>query len=265
MPAGVVAPHQVAALNSDWQWEAGVDYLSDDPTGPTAQLATRHESDDMRIYDLWLSGPRDDAKVGGHDATVEDFGDQFAITWEILPGQLAQLMISQVDRATALARAENVRPAGPAEWARMQRDAEPPAGRIDRYGPEPEYSPDHPLRVKLGRFELWAFLSDGDDGGLCHWLGEDHEDRSGGCTSGDTRAEGLPPASPGRYPVAGYGVAPKGTTSITGDVAVKVTFGPTTSRGRLFVFEARGDTMPSTLTFLDDAGKQLGETDVLVV
>ena len=261
VPAGVTKPPEVAELDHDWVWTYMVQYSS--PDGGSFSVATRAETEASHIYDLWLSGPRDDLDVQGLDASIDDIDGSYVLTWEPVPGQLVEVLTNSVDEATALAFAETVRPATTAEWAHVQElFADTPPGD-ERTGVEPP--PDDAAHRELadGTTEVWGWL--GDDGGLCYEVDDDGALASQLCTGEPTKVLGVSPTNDGgalTWDVpAAVGVAPEATTSIDGG---EVTLGAQVDGGRIFVWELTDGEMPDSLTFRDAAGNEIATADVLV-
>jgi hypothetical protein len=239
-----------------------VDYAS--PDGESFTLSTTALSEAEHIYHLWRAGPRDDAQVQGHDASVEDIDGSFVVMWEPSPSQLVEVLTNGVDRETALAFAETVRPAADAEWVDLQGrvTSSPEDGLVDNT-PAP---PDEAVRRELAdsSTEVWGWL--GDDGGLCYQV-HVGGDMSSQLCHGDPAAEvlGVSPSNVDGELVwdapAVVGVAPEGSVSIDGG---EVTFGEPVDGGRLFVWEFFEGEMPDSLTFRDIDGDEIATIDVLV-
>lgn len=262
VPPDVTVPPKLTELNSDWNWTYMVDYAS--PDGANFSLSTMALSEAARIYHLWLAGPRGDAQVQGHDASVEDIDGAFVVVWEPSPSQLVEVLTNGVDRATALAFAETVRAASDAEWADLQGQvtSSPEDGLVDNT-PAP---PDGAVHRELadGSTEVWGWL--GDDGGPCYQVHVDGDQSSQLCAGGSpTDVVGVSPSNVDGELIwdvpAAVGVAPEGTASIDGG---EVTFGEPVDGGRLFVWELFAGEMPDSLTFRDIDGEEIATIDVVV-
>ena len=263
MPAGVATPPQVAVLNDDWTTAHEVAYRA--PDGGAVSVSTRAQTDPMRIYDLWRSGPRDGGEVNGHPASVEDIDGSYIVTWEPAAGQLVWILTNGMDEAAALDAAAAVRPATPAEWADVQEQAanavpDEPAGESGV-----EQPPDDAAHRLLtdGVTEVWGWPS--AEGGPCYKVTEGGSE-SRGCTGDpETMVVGISPSSTNNGPMettpAAVGLAPAGTASIDG---AEVTFGPDELGGRPFVCEFTDGEMHDTVTFRDAAGTDLGTAEVSV-
>ena len=97
MPAGVATPPQVAVLDDSWTWAYTVTYQA--PGGGSVTVSTRAQTDPMRIYDLWRAGPREDAEVNGHPASLDDLDGSYIVTWEPAAGQLVEVLTNGMDEA----------------------------------------------------------------------------------------------------------------------------------------------------------------------
>lgn len=285
VPAGVTKPPEVAKLHAAKDDAYSVEYWR--PAGGPVYVSTRAEDEATRIYNLWLSGPRDDT-VQGRPAAIEDIDGAYVVTWSPAPGQLVEILANGLDEAAARSFAESVRPATEAEWADLQEEAaaRPPeeGAATDRPtrddgdpGTEPpptSSTPDPTLgmdplpgnavhRQLAGGAEVWGWL-DGQRR-LCYRTAESDGSASELCSPAEVL--GVSPSGDGSGPPgwevpAAVGVAPDGAASIEGG---ETTFGEQVDGGRLFVWEFSDGEMPDTLTFLDADGDEIATVEVIVI
>lgn len=262
VPAGVTKPPMVAELGGEnWNAVYAVNYHS--PDGRVITVTVSPETEAMRIYDLWLSGPRDDVQVQGHDAALEVIDGANVVSWQPAPGQVVEVVTDGVDQEATLAVAETVRPATEAEWAEVQELAAANAAPLDDLSPGTEPPPDDAVHRELGdgSIQVWGWLS--EDGGLCYELGGQRTSQL--CSGEPTSVLGVSPTNENGQLIwdapAAVGIAPEGTESIDGG---EVTFGEQVDGGRLFVWEFADGEMPDTLTFRDADGNEIATHEVLV-
>jgi hypothetical protein len=269
MPAGVTAPPLAAELHAAKADAYSVTYQPAGESSPgPVYVSTRAEDEARRVYDLWLSGPRD-GTVQGRPAAVEDIDGAYVVTWSPAPGQLVEILANGLDEAAALRLAESVRPATDAEWAELQQQvaSRPPEGDPGelRAGPPVHAPPEDAVHRELaGGAQVWGWLD--AEGMLCYRTERDDGTGSGLCSPGDV-VLGVSPSGVNGGPMewrepAVVGVAPEGTASIEGGEA---TFGEQVEDGRLFVWEFSDGDMPDTLTFLDADGDEITTLEVTVI
>ena len=262
MPAGVATPPQVAVLDDSWTWDYTVTYQA--PGGGSVTVSSQAQTDPMRIYHLWLAGPREDAEVNGHPASVDDLDGSYIVTWEPAAGQLVEVLTNGMDEAAALDAAAAVRPATPAEWADVQGQAANavPDEPADESGVEqPPVGAVYRLLTD-GVTEVWGWPS--AEGGPCYKVTQDGADRERLCTGDPANTVlGISPSSTNDGPMettpAAVGFAPAGTASIAG---AEVAFGPDAPEARFFVCEFTDGEMHDTVTFRDAGGADLGTAEV---
>lgn len=259
MPSGVTKPPEVAELDNELVSDdliTGASYMVTygSPDGRSFSVTTGPEDEARRLYDLWLSGPRDD-QVQGHAASVEDMGGIHTLTWSPVPGQVVELMTDgTLDEATARQLAELVRPATDAEWADLQQQvaARPPdapiPGQTTPATVEREVSGGAVVRAHQAE-EVLCYDVDGQ-GMVCHNNATDVLAVS--TTGSDGQLHWDVPAT--------VGVAPDGTVSIDGG---ETTFGESVDGGQLFVWEFSGE-QPTSVTFRDAEGNVIATREVFV-
>lgn len=282
--AGSEPPDLVGSIDDFDMWSGSpisrsavghmVGYQSDDDIGRLVSVTSFASTDGDIAVVRWVAGATEPTEVRGHDAWLgsqtfetsssgsgssdgsSDGGSEEQVTsdtmrtlvWEEAPDVYVVLRASGVTEDELLDLAEDLRPAGAAEWTSLLTDTD---------SATPTGVPDA-IEGRFGETAWSVYI--GEDGSLCAAT-------AGGSTGVENCGSSTGPTvltdEETGTPLVVYGVLPDGAVGIDLEgTGIGYSVRPAAGGRQIYAVDLDGVPAPTVLTFLDDAGQVVEQAQV---